>query len=34
MKHAAEIAELTRDQIEDIFWRNAIRELEIDWPED
>jgi len=33
MKQAAEVAGLTRDQIEDIFWRNAVRELGIDWPE-
>ena len=33
MKQAAAIAELSRDQIEDIFWRNAVRELGIDWPE-
>ena len=33
MKQAAAIAELSRDQIEDIFWRNAVRELGVDWPE-
>ena len=33
MKQAAAIAGLTRDQIEDIFWRNAVRELGVDWPE-
>ena len=33
MKHAAEIAGLTKSQIEDIFWRNAVRELKVDWPE-
>ena len=27
MKHAAEIAELNQDDIEDIFWRNAYREF-------
>ena len=34
MMQAAAIAGLTRDQIEDIFWRNAVRELGVDWPED
>ena len=33
MKHAAEIAGLSSDQIEDIFWRNATREFKLDWPE-
>jgi hypothetical protein len=33
MKHAAEIAGLTKSQIEDIFWRNAVRELKVDWPD-
>jgi hypothetical protein len=31
MKHAAEIAGLSRDQVEDIFWRNATREFGIAW---
>ncbi len=30
MKHAAEVAELSRDDIEDIFWRNAYREFGIE----
>lgn len=33
IKQAAEIAGLSRDDIEDIFWRNAVRDLGIDWPE-
>lgn len=32
MKHAAEIAELSADDIEDIFWRNATQALEIGDP--
>ena len=31
MKHAAEMAGFSKDQIEDIFWRNAVREFGIDW---
>jgi len=31
MKHASEYAGLSSAQIEDIFWRNAAREFEIDW---
>lgn len=31
MKHAAEIAGLSRDQVEDIFWRNATREFGVAW---
>lgn len=34
MKQASIIAGLTRDQIEDIFWRNAVRDLGVDWPDD
>lgn len=30
IKHAAEIAELSQDDIDDIFWRNAYREFGID----
>jgi hypothetical protein len=29
MKHAAEIAEVSADTIEDIFWRNAAEALGI-----
>ena len=32
MKQAAEIAELSSDDIEDIFWRNATEALEIGDP--
>ena len=32
MKQAAEIAELSADDIEDIFWRNATEALEIGEP--
>ena len=32
-KHAADLATLSRDQVEDIFWRNAARALGVDWPE-
>jgi len=31
MKHAAEYAGYTKDQIEDIFWRNAVKALKVDW---
>ena len=34
IKHAAEIAGLTRDQIEDVFWRNAVTALGVDWPQE
>ena len=33
IKQAAEIAGLTRDDVEDIFWRNAVRELGVHWPQ-
>ena len=33
MKHAAEVAGLSIGDVEDIFWRNAVREMDIDWPE-
>ena len=33
MKQAAEIAGLTRGQVEDIFWRNAVRDLNVEWPD-
>ena len=32
-KQAAEIVGLTQNDIEDIFWRNAARDMGIDWPE-
>jgi hypothetical protein len=31
MKHAAEIAGLTRDKVEDIFWRNADEAFALGW---
>ena len=31
MKHAAEFCHLTDNDIEDIFWHNAVREFGIDW---
>ncbi len=31
IKHAAEIAGLDREAIEDIFWRNATREFGVEW---
>ena len=33
MRHAADIAGLSPNQIEGIFWRNAVRELGVPWPE-
>ena len=33
MKVAAELAGFSRDDVEDVFWRNAVRELGVDWPE-
>ena len=33
IKHAAEIVGLSAEDIEDIFWRNAAREFDLDWPE-
>ena len=34
IKHAAEIAGLSQDQVEDVFWRNAVTALGVDWPEE
>ena len=34
MKQAAEIAGLSRDDIEGIFWRNALEAFEIDPSDD
>ena len=31
MKHAAEIAGFSRDDIENVFWRNATEAFDIDW---
>ena len=31
MKQASIICELDNDQLEDIFWRNAVRDFNVDW---
>ena len=31
MKQASIICELSNDQLEDIFWRNAVRDFIVDW---
>ena len=31
MKQASIICELDKNQLEDIFWRNAVREFNVPW---
>jgi DNA-binding XRE family transcriptional regulator len=31
IKQAAIFCELNREQIEDIFWKNAVREFNVPW---